>query len=339
MPTTTLKHVQATFTDETAYEVPYWHVDSGDPGPCVLVTAALHGMELQGPEAIRLLLPTVSEQLLNGSCLLVPFANPEAVRRHQHHIDLGCKDGDHTTPLDCIISVNSAWPGRPDGSNAERLADALFRAVVEPATHLIDIHCWQYVRAATGLAREGNQPSIDLVEAAGLPFGRRGKWKPEITERPVTPCTISSYFHDTDRVGMCVELSGQYSLWPDQVSLGAPMLRNSFRHFGMLPGDREEPEHPTVWLNDCEETDIAAPVDGLFVAADLVPGDWVDGGVPIGHIFNTQTLAITELHAPASGYLFRLGPTHSDHCQHRLAFRHPHVEEGDIVATVAVLDA
>lgn len=45
-----------------------------DPGPL---------NEAAGDEVYRL--PTEAEGLVRGSCLLVPFANPYAVRHHQPH--------------------------------------------------------------------------------------------------------------------------------------------------------------------------------------------------------------------------------------------------------------
>ena len=335
MATMHLKRTQATLTDGSAYDVPYWEVDSGAPGPCVLVTTAMHGMELQGSEALRRFLPLVTDQLVEGSCLLLPFANPETVRRRQHHIDFDFRLPGGRESEDHIISVNSAWPGDAGGTNAERLAYALFHAVVQRATCLIDIHCWQRRQAATGLAREGRQDSVDLVNAAGTPFGRRSEWKPEIQERPVTPCTLTSYFHDTDRTAMCVELSGQYGFWPDQVELGLRILCNSFRHWGMLPGDIERPARPTVWLNDCDEMEVAAPAAGVFVPQPLAPTDWVEKGAGLGHIFVPATLETTEVLAPAEGCLFRFGPMHDHDFQHVRMFFHPHVEVGQSVALLA----
>jgi len=330
-----LKHIKATLTDGSTYDIPYWEVDSGKSGPCVLVTAAMHGMEVQGSEALRRFLPVVTDSLLKGSCLLVPFACPEAVRRRQHHLDFDFRLPGGRASEDSIISVNSAWPGNADGTNAERLAHALFHAVVERATHLIDIHCWQRIQGAAGLAREGRQDSIDLVNAAGTPFGRRSEWKPEIKERPVTPCTLTSYFHDTDRTAMCVELSGQYGFWPDQVELGLRILCNSFRHWGMLAGDVEEPERPTVWLNDCDEIDVPAPTSGVFVPQAYAPTDRVEKGAVLGHISVPATLEIVEVLSPSEGYLFRFGPMHDHLYQHVRMFFHPHVEEGQTVAVVA----
>jgi len=292
-------------------------------------------MELQGSEALRRFLPVVTDSLLKGSCLLLPFACPEAVRRRQHHIDFDFRLPGGRESEDHIISVNSAWPGRADGTNAERLAHALFHGVVQRATHLIDIHCWQRLQAATGLARAGRQDSIDLVNAAGTPFGRRTEWKPEVHERPITPCTLTSYFHDTDRTAMCVELSGQYGFWPDQVELGLRILRNSFRHWGLLPGGIEKPDHPTVWLNDCDEIEVPAPAAGVFVPRSYAPTDWVGKGAILGHLFVPATLETIEVLAPAEGYLFRFGPMHDHLFQHVRMFFHPHVEAGQAVAVVA----
>jgi len=323
-----IKHVEAGLPDGSKYHVPYWHVDSGKDGPCVLVTAALHGSELQGAEALRQFLPFVKKGLLRGSCMLVPFANPVAVRMRQPHIDF---EPGRDYGRDRVNNVNGSWPGKPDGSNAERLSHALFHGVVTHATHLVDIHCWQCNMATTGLARTGRQDSLDLVSASGLSFGRHSEWEPKVKQRPVTPCTLSSYFHDTDRTAMAVELSGQYGFWPEQMALGLRALRNAFRHFGMASGPLRRGGRPTVWLNDCKQIKIGAPATGVFVPVPVALGSWIEAGEPLGHVFTVSGLKTRKLHARKSGYLWRMGPMHTQQGKQVRMLFHPYVEKGEDV--------
>jgi predicted deacylase len=295
----------------------------------VLITAALHGSELQGSEALRRFVSDHVGEVVRGSCVLVPFANPEAVRRRQPHIDF---EHGRYYGNDPENNVNCSWPGKADGTNGQRLSHALFQSVVQDADSLIDLHCWQRVRAATGLARKGRRDSIDLVNAAGPPFGRTGEWKPEVTERPITPCTLSSYFHDTDRTAMCVELCGQYGFWPEQVELGLRIVRNALRHLGLMAGERETPPRPTVWLNEAESVVVEAPDAGVFVPAAGRLGDRVEAGSSLGHMFTTEDLRTVDVPAPKTGYLFRLGPTHGRGEEQTRMFLHPHVGKGQEIA-------
>lgn len=322
-------YVETCLRDGSSYRVPYWHVDSGKDGPSVLVTAALHGTELQGSEMLRQFLPTLRKKLLRGSCMLFPFANPAAVRRQQPHIDF---EFGRNYGRDRVNNVNGTWPGKADGSSAQRLSHALYEAVVKPATHLIDLHCWQRKQAATGLARTGRQDSLDVVNASGLPFGRHSEWEPHIKQRPVTPCTLSSIFHDTDRTAMTVEFSGQYGFWPEQLNLGLGALTNVFRHFHMLAGAPRRPARPTVWLNDSKQIKVKAPTSGVFVPASVELGGWIDRGEPLGHIFAIGSLKSFTVEAPGAGYLWRMGPMHTQQDKQVRMLFHPYVEKGEQVA-------
>ncbi len=326
-----MRYVEPTLSTGESYRIPYWHIDSGRDGPCVLVTAALHRGELQGSEAVRRFKPVVEEDLLCGSCMLIPFANPEATRRRQPHIDF---EVGRYYGRDSVNNVNCSWPGDPEGSSEQRLSNALFHAVVEPATKLIDLHCWQHITAATGLANSDRPDSIEAVNAAGPPFGRHGQWKPEVKERPVTPCTLTSCFHDTDRTAFCVELSGQNGFWPDQVELGLQILNNTFRHFGMLPGEPVKPEYPTVWLNDCEQMEVLAPASGVFVAAPLSPGDRVKQGDRLGHIVLMDSFDIVPIAAESNAVVFRFGNYKE---QAAMPF-HPYVEREEPLAVLVCPD-
>ena len=54
--------------------IPAWTVDSGRPGPVFLLTAAQHGNEVQGSEAIRLFVEFAAEHLAKGTVHAVPTA-------------------------------------------------------------------------------------------------------------------------------------------------------------------------------------------------------------------------------------------------------------------------
>jgi predicted deacylase len=332
MASTELKTIDVELADDTTYQLPYWQVDSGNPGPRVLITAALHGSELQGSEVLRRFLPEAEQGVVRGGCYLLPLANPEAIRRRQPHIDF---EHGRYYGRDNVNNVNCTWPGKADGSSGQRLSHALFQSLVQDADCLLDIHCWQHLRAATGLARTGRQDSIDLVNAAAPPFGRHGQWQPEVKERPITPCTLTSYFHDTDRTAMSLELSGQYGFWPEQLTLGMQIVRNALRHLGVMDGEPEAPLHPTVWLNDTTKVDVVAPCKGVFVPAEHALSDWVQAGARVGHIFTIDDLGTVDVLAPAAGYLHRLGPTHDVGNEQTRMFMHPYVDEGQVVAELA----
>ncbi len=331
MTTVACRHLDVERADGSTYPLAYWEVDAGTEGPCVLVTAALHGSEVQGAEVLRRFVPEAEENLRRGRALLVPVANPLAVRARQPHIDfeLGKSYG-----RDQVNNVNCTWPGKADGSNAQRLSHALYQALVSEATHLLDVHCWTEHWATTALARSGNEVSLRLAESVGVRFGRHGDWKPEVRQRPVFPCTLSSVFHDTGRAALAMELSGQYGFWAREVERGLRAVRNYFRFFELLPGEPDAGDEPFLWINDAEEVEVTAPHAGLFVGAGLRPSDAVEEGALLGHVLDLESLRTGEVRAPADGFLYQMGFGHEGTDENHTAWRHPYVDAGEVVAKV-----
>lgn len=329
MASVELDHIDIDMRDGAAVRVPYWTVQSGVKGPRVLVTAALHGNELQGSEVLRRLLPVLQRDLGRGSCLLLPMANLRAIQSHWPHIDFAVAPTNTTEKLD---NVNCTWPGDPNGTNAQRLSQALRETLVEQSTHNFDLHCWNCFNAATALAREGNELSTRLARASSLRFGRQMPWYAEVAARPVVPCVLTAYFVDTGRGAICMEFSGQYGFWEHEIVRGLRAVSNWFRCLDMLPGELEGQEEGFVWLNDAEPVDVPAPTSGLFMAERYAPSDWVEEGALIGRIFGDRDLATTDVHAPASGYLYQYGCIHKNTSEHTMMWTHPYAGEGEVLA-------
>ncbi|MBT3376721.1 MAG: hypothetical protein HN742_42435 [Lentisphaerae bacterium] len=327
-----LRSVTAQRTDGTEYSVAYWDVDSGQTGPCVLVTAALHGNELQGCEAIRRFLPELRESLSCGRCLLVPMANPEAIRQHWPHIDF---ELGKSYSSDRMNNLNCTWPGNAEGTNAQRLSHALFEALVGESTHCIDLHTWNCFWAATALPRGDVQESMEFARASALRFIRAGQSPTPDAGELVLPTLLSSYFLGTGRPALAIEFSGQYQFSERQIAQGLRALRNCLRLLDMLPGEQEARNEPQVLLNEAEMVEIVAPVPGLFAAADHAPSDPIVKGAYLGHIFCLDDLSSTDLFAPCSGFLYQFGAAHPNTSEHTMMWTHPYSPAGEVIAKIA----
>ena len=101
----------------------------GEGSPETLVTAGIHGDEGPwGAWAIRKMLEGATLDDLQGTLRIVPVTNPLAMEA-----DARC------SPLD-DLDLNRAFPGNPDGSHTERLADAITRHALGDAEVVIDLH-------------------------------------------------------------------------------------------------------------------------------------------------------------------------------------------------------
>ena len=148
--------------------IPYWSLAADRDGPTLLVTAALHGNEVQGAEVMRRLRGAAMRKMTCGRMLLAPMANLPAVRNRRPHITSGPE-----TPYGVAFgyNINRTWPGDAEGTDSARVAHALHPVLVEPADFALDFHCWPLMRATTvllpALSSGGTQgPEVKAMERA-----------------------------------------------------------------------------------------------------------------------------------------------------------------------------
>ncbi len=135
------------------------------PGPCLWVSAAIHGDELNGVEIIRELLDEVDPKSMQGTLLAVPILNVFGFIHQSRY-------------LPDRRDLNRSFPGSKNGSLAARLAHLFMTEVVSRCQYGIDLH--------TGSNQRENLPQIrtdsrvPMAEELALAFGA-----PLIMESPL----------------------------------------------------------------------------------------------------------------------------------------------------------
>lgn len=97
-------------------------------GPTALVTGANHGDEYEGPLALVEMAATIKPEDVTGRVILIPFMNMPAFAA-----------GTRTSPIDAG-NMNRAFPGRPDGTVTEKIADYFQRYLLPLADVVLDFH-------------------------------------------------------------------------------------------------------------------------------------------------------------------------------------------------------
>jgi predicted deacylase len=116
------------------------HVVHGkEDGPVLLVSAAIHGDELNGIEIIRRLVSSKMVSKLRGTLLAVPMVNAYGLMNESRY-------------LPDRRDLNRAFPGSETGSLASRLAHLFMQEVVSRCTYGIDLH--------TGSNHRTNLPQV-----------------------------------------------------------------------------------------------------------------------------------------------------------------------------------
>lgn len=204
-------------------------------GPTLMVSAAIHGDEINGVEIIRRLLRHPSLRQLRGNLLAIPVVNIHGFLHQTRYLPDG-------------RDLNRSFPGSTTGSLASRVANKLVDQILSRCDYAVDLH--------TGARHRTNLPQIrvDLdnpeSEALGKAFGvpvllhsrlRDGSLREEAANREI-PFLL---------------YEGGESLRFDEFSIrvGVRGIMNVMRHLGMLRRSRRKKPIPeplitrrTTWV-------------------------------------------------------------------------------------------
>jgi predicted deacylase len=111
----------------TMLNLPVTVINGKDDGPCLWLSAALHGDELNGVEIIRRVLRELEGADLRGALFAVPIVNVFGFVQLSRY-------------LPDRRDLNRAFPGSQSGSLASRLAHQFMTEIVSRCTHGIDLH-------------------------------------------------------------------------------------------------------------------------------------------------------------------------------------------------------
>ena len=125
----------------TSIEIPIIIERSIHPGPTVLITAAIHGDEINGVEIVRQLISRKINKPKRGTIISIPILNVFGFL----NTDRAFPDG---------RDLNRSFPGNRRGSLASRVAYFFTNEILPHADYCIDFH--------TGGASRFNAPQVRI---------------------------------------------------------------------------------------------------------------------------------------------------------------------------------
>ena len=123
----------------TSLSIPVQVINGRQDGPRLMVSAAVHGDEINGVEIIRRLLNLKILDRIRGALVAVPVVNVYGFINQSRY-------------LPDRRDLNRSFPGSESGSLAARLAHTFVNDIVDHCTHGIDLH--------TGAIHRENLPQI-----------------------------------------------------------------------------------------------------------------------------------------------------------------------------------
>jgi uncharacterized protein len=121
---------------EPAWEMPSVVVRGQQDGPTLAITGGVHAAEYVSIEAVTRLSRWLDPATLKGTLVAVLIVNMPGFFKHSIYIN----------PTDGK-DFGALFPGRPDGSDSERVADFLMREFIEGSDAYIDAHCGDMIEA------------------------------------------------------------------------------------------------------------------------------------------------------------------------------------------------
>jgi len=194
-------------------------------GPTALLTGANHGDEYEGPTALFELAGALRADAVSGRVIIVPAMNYPAFRAARR-----------TSPIDGG-NMNRVFPGRPDGTVTEKIADYFQRTLLPMADYVLDIHSggktlvFLPFAAVHRLDDKAQQARCEAaMDAFGAPYSMTLL---EIDARGM----YDTAAEQLGKVFLSTELGGGGSTTPETLAIARQGTRNFLIHAGILEGD------------------------------------------------------------------------------------------------------
>lgn len=260
-------------------------------GPTALLTGANHGDEYEGAIALAKLANTLRAEEVSGCVIIVPFMNYPAFRA-----------GTRTSPID-RGNLNRTFPGKPDGTVTEKIADYIQRHLLPRADFVLDIHSggrtldflpFAAIHVLDDKAQQARCSAA--MEAFNAPYSMT------LLELDAVGM-FDTAAEAAGKVFVSTELGGGGTATARSVAVADHGVRQILIHCGICRGELEQ--RPTVRLDmpdgDCYVTSLH---DGLLeMCRDL--GDTVTKGELIARVHDVRRTgtAPVDYHARRDGLL------------------------------------
>jgi predicted deacylase len=301
-------YIQVPAGADAAASIPVIVVNGAKPGPVLALVAGAHGTEYASIVALEKVAQAADPALVSGALIVCPLLNVASFAQKVPHLN----------PVDGK-NMNRFYPGRPDGTQTERISWAITKQVIEKSDYLLDFHggdldenLRQYAYwPETGKA-ELDAAARRMVLAFGLDHIIVQNFR-----APSASVTITRYAESIGKPAITVEAGHAGTVHGEDVDVLVAGVWSVMRHHKMLAGAPRPVEHP-LWIG--RYTGVASQHDGIFYPLAL-PEAYVEKGMPIGYITDYFGARIADVVSPVNGIILYIGAV-------------PSMKKGDNVANI-----
>ncbi|WP_101294717.1 succinylglutamate desuccinylase/aspartoacylase family protein [Halegenticoccus soli] len=277
-----LKHeITETYLSDPV-SLPVTIVNGDRPGPRMFLSAAIHGDELNGVEAVRRIADDLDHALLRGTIVCLHVVNVPGFNSQKRYLPVDDSD------------LNRSFPGHPAGTRAQRIADRVYRTFVEPCDFGIDFHT--STRGRTNLVHVRGDLSVGRVDRLARAFasnvvidgpGPEGSLRRAATEGGIPTITV--------------EMGEANRFQREQIDAAVEGVKSVLAEFGMHPQRKVHwPGWRTIVSGEREKTWLRSDAGGI-VDMRVSGGALVHEGDRICTITNPFNKELTGVEAPFTG--------------------------------------
>lgn len=260
-------------------------------GPVALLTGGNHGDEYEGPIALFDLARSLRMEDVNGTVIIVPAMNYPAFLA-----------GTRTSPID-KGNLNRSFPGRPDGTVTQKIADYFQRELLPRADIVLDFHSGgrtldflPFCAAHILPDKEQEAKAFELVKAFSAPYSMKML---EID-------AVGMYDTAAEEMGkvfITTELGGGGTATAKSAGIAKRGVMNVLRHAGIVAGKAEAGQ--TTWLDMPDGNCFSFAEEGGLIEPAVDLGDEVREGDIVARIHPTGRTGAAphEIRAKMSGIL------------------------------------
>ncbi|WP_339752122.1 succinylglutamate desuccinylase/aspartoacylase family protein [uncultured Winogradskyella sp.] len=270
---------------QNTIDVPVIIERSKKPGPTVLITAGIHGDEINGVEIVRQIIAKGINKPKKGTIICIPVINVFGFI----HMDREFPDG---------RDLNRVFPGGKGGSLASRVAHKLMTEIVPHADLILDFHTGGADRFnASQIRIVKNKIVLDeLAQVFGPPFIYYSK------------NVNKSFRNSCYKLGipmLLFEGGKSFNIDSTITNTGVNGIKRVLNHLDMLSSKFKvsKPKKNCIKITDSKW--VRAKHSGMF-KADIIVNSEVKKGDVLGHITDPYGSFNHFVKAPNDGYIFNV---------------------------------
>lgn len=264
--------------------IPITVVRNGD-GPCALLTGGNHGDEYEGPIALHDLAHKIQPNEINGTIIMLPSMNHPAFLA-----------GTRVSPLD-QGNMNRVFPGAPDGTPTQKIADYIQRYLLPMADIVLDFHSGG--KTLDFLPFAASHVLEDKAQEARCRAARDAFNAPySIEMREID--ALGMYDDAAERMGktfVTTELKGGGTATPETVEIAKKGLRNLLIHASIMDGTPSMGR--TVHLSQPDDACFHFAESSGLIDFQAALGDHIQSNQPLALIWQTAHSGHAPLVVPA----------------------------------------